>query len=174
MQASPSSIHFYVSQIKAKRAVTPTIFQADVSLNALELLFRVFDLDERDLILFIVDVLTKRFKVDLYQRLKLSELQGLGNKAMQTNFMIQSGLLAMESSSILEEDDSAKVTLYSNEIKVLIYRLLLKALDIPRSSLEMIQFFRKGNFKASNRQFDETFLSHSKLMLVEEHEDVYI
>lgn len=38
------------------------------------MLFRVFGLDEKGLILFITDVLTKKFKVDLYQRLKLSEL----------------------------------------------------------------------------------------------------
>lgn len=44
----------------------------------------------------------------------------------------------MESSLILEEDDAAKVSLNSKEIKVLLYRLYLKALGIPRSSLEII------------------------------------
>ena len=52
--------------------------------------------------------------------------------------------------------------------------MFLKALAIPRSSLDMIAFFRQGNFKSSNKSFDDAFLSQSRLLLVEQHEEVYI
>ena len=47
------------------------------------------------------------------------------------------------------QDD--KVSFYSKEVRILLYRLYLRLLNIQKSSYDMIQFFRKGDFKAGNR-----------------------
>lgn len=72
MQASPASVLQFITQVKARLVSHPTIFQPAVSLSETALLFRVFDLSEKDLLLFLVEILFKRLQVDLYQRLQLS------------------------------------------------------------------------------------------------------
>ena len=94
--------------------------------------------------------------------------------ATKTSYLIQTGILAIEESRLMDDEETAKVSIRSEEVKILLYRLLLAKLRISRNSLETIQFFRQGNFKTSNKYFDEAFLSQSKLELVELHESVYI
>lgn len=101
---------------------------------------------------------------------------GENNRVMQANFLIQHGVLSLNSACMLESTDgenSDRVCFHSKEIKVLTHRLYLRLLNIQKSSHELIQFFRKGNFKAGNRSFDAMF-EPSRLHLVEDKEDVYV
>lgn len=110
-------------------------------MSEIELLFRVFDLDEKGLILFIVEILNKRLQVDLYLPLRLSVFYGPSNLPMQTNFLIQCGLLSLNKAYILADSDTRseeKVSFSSKEVKILLYRLLLKALGVNRTSQDMI------------------------------------
>ena len=71
---------------------------------------------------------------------------------------------------MLQTEDKLQFT--NTQARSLLYKLYLRLLKVKRSSHEMLHFFRQGNFKKNNRQFDSVF-TDSNLKKVEKVPTAY-
>ena len=128
-----------ISQIleyKHRGTVYPQIFKPPISLYEIETLLKVTGLDQTNLILLLIEIFSRRLRVDLYSRLRLDELSGSKNRPQQGNFLIQQGFLSMSGNCLLDDDD--KVRFYNQEAQTLLQKIYIKLLNVQKPSLEII------------------------------------
>ena len=85
---------------------------------------------------------------------------------MQGNFLIQQGLLTINRNCLFNDDDQIRCS--NTQSKTLLLKAFTKLLNVDKPSLEIVQFFRKGEFKANIRKFNQAF-KKSDINLIEKN-----
>jgi len=115
----------------------PSVFKPPISLTEVDYLFKTLGLTQLQQLELLIDIFEHGMTIDIYSRLSLDELlTTVDNRAMQLNYLIQSGILVMSNSCVMDEDD--KVRIYNKEVSSLLYKQYLTLLKVKKTSFQML------------------------------------
>lgn len=125
------------------------------------------DEDEIEKISLIIDIIGEKCQIDYFQNLRLDQLSD--NHMMRTNFVCQMGLLKQSKEGL---GDQILVTTHA--VKIQLYKLYLKVLNIHKTQFQMIQFFRTGEYDSRSAKLFLSEFRKSKIKIVELRPEAYI